>query len=229
MVTNTFIAPFTVDQNMDLTTMVNKCGANIYDFQNSTITFVLKSQPKCILKVRTIDSVRLNLKLNVTVEDFYSNDAQTTFIDKISTFLGIDMSNIRIAVVGTSSNSVNLALIPNVPLQPSTSSNDSLYNPDNYTDTDDGSDMNALLSNYAIQIAQAVNNGSLVLSTANNLNGSPRLVETSNIKEYSNNKDNSENATTTIVLFSILITLVCLIGLGIACFYKKKMETLLSN
>ena len=240
MKTNTFIAPFRPEQNIDLTTMVNVCGANIYDFKNSTITFVINSQANCILKVRTIDAVQLTIPLTVSIEEFYSNDGQTAFIDKISTFLGIDMSTFRIAVIGSDSNSVNVAIVPIVPLQ--TFSNDNFYsnfsdnstdnnslndnntnNTLNTNDTDDnGNNMTSQLTDLASKLMEGLNNGNLVLTPASSNGVSRRLVVNNDIDSIA-----SINSSTIIIILSISAFCLLMILFG---YYRKytKVDGLLN-
>jgi len=243
MFNNTFISPFRPDQKIDLTTMVDQCGANIYNSNNCTITFVLNSQPGCVLKVRTINAIKITMHLTNTVEDFYSNDGQTTFIDKISTFLGLDMGRIRIAGISSGSTIVDFAIVENLTLQNSTSPDDSLAS--NASTTPNSSQIqnfNAMaseLTNYGNQLTQAVNNGSLVMpSKLGNVTGiTTQLVVTNitatNTTNNTNNTNNTngttnhstktnDNSNLTVILIATLIPSFVLIILIIICCIKNK-------
>lgn len=50
------------------------------------------------------NSVKVSLRLDTTVDDFYKNDMASSFIDKMTAFLGISMDRIRI--VGVRAGSV---------------------------------------------------------------------------------------------------------------------------
>lgn len=50
--------------------------------------------------------VQVNLRLAVTVEEFYNEDVQTSFINRISAYLGISAN--RIKIVGLKSSSSRL-------------------------------------------------------------------------------------------------------------------------
>jgi len=198
---STFINPFRPDQNVNLTDMAtnpDNCGANIYDSANDTIWFILNNLPTCVLKVRTIDGIRITMHLQTTVADFYSNNGVASFIDKISAFLGLDMSTIRIASINTGSVVVGFAIVQNQNLTPSTSAQDSLTS--NYTNISNASQiaqfnqMVEQLNTYSAILYQAVYNGSLNISGIKILDMQSELAVT-NITVASTTQNNTTNNT----------------------------------
>ena len=121
LMNGTFVKPYRVDQNVDLSTKINECGANIYDPDQRTIQFVITNNQDCKLKVRTVNSVKVSLRMDSTIEDFYSNDGEALFVDKIAAFLNIDASRIRIVNVLKGSVIVNFDVVENKNLTNSTS------------------------------------------------------------------------------------------------------------
>ena len=124
MYNETFIKAYSKDQNINLTDLAlnpDNCGANIYDPNTSNIIFIINNNPNCVLKVRTIDAITIKMHLDTTVTDFYANNGVATFMDKISAFLGLDISRIRIASVQTVFANVSLDIVAEMPLSDFTS------------------------------------------------------------------------------------------------------------
>ena len=241
MYNKTFIKPYRNDQNINLTELAlnpNSCGANIYDPDTSNITFVINNRPNCILKVRTIDAIRITMHLDTTVADFYANNGVATFLDKISAFLGLDMSRIRIASIKTGSVYVGFAIVANQALSDSTSALDTVNS--TYTNVSNASQIAQFnkmvneLTNYSNVLQQAVNNGTLNISNIKILDMQSQLIVTnitnSSWTNTSNNTSNnttpkvivqgSEDNTTMIVLLAVLIP-CCSLLLLLLCFCIK--------
>ena len=75
------------------------CGANNFYFDNRTIDFVLVRWKDCMVHIHETNSVKVTMRFETTLEDFYKNDGEATFIDKISAFLGISSDRIRIVTI----------------------------------------------------------------------------------------------------------------------------------
>ena len=197
MVNKTFIKPYKKTDNVNLTDLAlnpQQCGANIYDPDNSTIQFVLNSELNCILKVRTIDSVRITLHYATTVEDFYKNTGEASFFDKIRAFLGIDMARIRIAGIRSGSVIIVFDVVEDKNLTNSTSALDtenSTYNGSNFTEIDRKSQE---LANFGTKLCDSINNGSLVLTNATVL-GVSYAVYVVNISNNTSSNNQSNNQT----------------------------------
>ena len=207
MANQTMIKPFKKEDNINLTALAlspDQCGANIYDVDNSSIIFVLNSQSDCILKVRTIDSIRITMHLETTVEDFYKNNAQATFFDKIRAFLGLDMARIRIAGIRSGSVILIFDIVEELNLTNSTSALDT------ENSTSDGnlteSEIQLLnstaseLKNYGEKLVQSIDNGSFTLPNTTILGITTQLISTNitstnDANNTTNNTNNTNNNT----------------------------------
>lgn len=50
------------------------CGANNYFFANNTIHFVITNVPSCQVRVYQKNFLKVNLRISMTPEEFYSNE-----------------------------------------------------------------------------------------------------------------------------------------------------------
>lgn len=108
------VESFLVNDNIDLTTKTETCGANIYDWNTRSIQFVINGNPDCIVSVIVLDTVRINIKVNIPVNQFFANNNKFSFISAVASFLGIkDYS--RIKIVGTAPNSARFLSATPVP------------------------------------------------------------------------------------------------------------------
>ena len=126
---NTINSKFIEPSRANSTNLIEKnrsCGANVYDSNLNKISFILTAEKDCVLSVRTINAVRVNLRMETTLDDFYKNDGEATFFDKISTFLGIDFSRIRIANIRAGSVIVDFQIVENKGFDQGASSTDSI-------------------------------------------------------------------------------------------------------
>lgn len=95
----TIIRPFALSEKKDLNDYTWSCGANIYDDTDNSITFVVTRSDECFVTASVLNAVKVAMRLETTVEDFYKNDMASTFIDNMAAFLGISMDRIRIVNV----------------------------------------------------------------------------------------------------------------------------------
>ena len=250
---NTFIRPFRKDQNKNLSEMVqwmDKCGANIYDPDNSTITFIVNNNPNCVLKIRTVDAIRITIHMDTTVEDFYKNNGEATFIDKISAFLHLDMSRIRIAQIRTGSVYVGFDIVEDKALTASTSAVVSEVS--DYSNATTAAQVAAFkamqqkLEAYGTQIQNGATNGTLSILNSTILGVTTQIIVTNvtindnstNVTNNTSNNTNStnntnttkpsvvvvqaEDTTTMIILLATLIPAFSLLFLALCCFVKNK-------
>jgi len=75
------------------------CGRHIFLYETTKIYFILTGEEDCIVHVKQIEAVRLSLKIEMPIQDFYDNDGQMTFIDKMTTFLGIPHNKLKIVSI----------------------------------------------------------------------------------------------------------------------------------
>ena len=58
----------------DITTMGGVCGANYFDFEKNTITFIVNGKNNCQVRVTLASYVQLTIRLSTDIATFYSND-----------------------------------------------------------------------------------------------------------------------------------------------------------
>ena len=75
------------------------CGANIFYYDNRTIAFVVNKDPDCMVHIIETNSVFVTMRFEVTLEDFYKNNHEALFVDKISAFLNISPDRVRIVKI----------------------------------------------------------------------------------------------------------------------------------
>lgn len=100
LVNDVIVPYYPFDRQPDLNLHTNICGANNYFFRNRTIHFVVHGDMNCLVRVRLINSVQINMRLATTVEEFWSSNStqQTLFINRIASLLQIPAN--RVKVVG---------------------------------------------------------------------------------------------------------------------------------
>ena len=96
LVNGKIISPYVLSENVDLFSKTDICGANNFNPDNRTVEFVVNRKSDCIVRVRYVDSVKVNMRLSTTLEEFYQNNGVASFIDKMTSFLGIEMSRLKI-------------------------------------------------------------------------------------------------------------------------------------
>ena len=89
--------------SLDLTV----CGSNIFFYENYTVHFVLTGHKDCQVRVSLTNSIQLTTKFSMSIEDFFANDGETKFINRICAALAItDYS--RVKIVGVYNGSVTI-------------------------------------------------------------------------------------------------------------------------
>jgi hypothetical protein len=73
------------------------CGENRYTGVVNILEFYIKKG--CNLTVSPIDSIYSSIRLNWTLDGFYSKGGTTYFVDRLAASLGIHASNIKIVSV----------------------------------------------------------------------------------------------------------------------------------
>jgi len=78
------------------------CGENRYvGGIDNYLEFIMT--PECEITVNPIDSFQSNVRMEWTMDEFYSNGGQTSFADRVSGVLGIHASRIKVVSVYTGS------------------------------------------------------------------------------------------------------------------------------
>lgn len=97
LVNGDIVKPYLFENPPNLEDKVSTCGGNNYYHKNNTIHFIVTNAFDCIVQVRQVNQVFVNMRLKMTVEEFYADvSKQTEFIDRMAAFLEIDFSKIRI-------------------------------------------------------------------------------------------------------------------------------------
>lgn len=87
------------------------CGENRYMGVVNILEFYIT--PGCDLYIEPIDSIYAAVRLNWTMEGFYSNGGTTQFVDRLAASLGIHASNIKIVSVYMGSVVVQMMITDN--------------------------------------------------------------------------------------------------------------------
>lgn len=81
------------------------CGSNKFFYQNYTVHFVLTADKNCQVRVSLTNSIQLTARFSMDINDFFSNDGKTKFIDRMCAVLGI-VDTSRLKIVGIYNGSV---------------------------------------------------------------------------------------------------------------------------
>lgn len=70
------VKPYPLNEGVPVNLMdhVDKCGANTFHFQNGTIEFVVNGKDNCQVRVRLSSYIKLSVRIDIPIDDFYSND-----------------------------------------------------------------------------------------------------------------------------------------------------------
>lgn len=77
----------------------NVCGENRWIHGVNQLEFTLLASPACTINLETTQSIALSFRIDMTVSDFFANDGETQFIDRMAAALNIPQSRIRIVGV----------------------------------------------------------------------------------------------------------------------------------
>lgn len=99
------VKPITLlDNNGETPLNVSQCGSNKYFYQNNTVHFVVTGDKNCQVRVLLTNSIQLNLRIDMDINDFFNADGKTKFIDRMCAVLGItDISRVKVVSVYTGS------------------------------------------------------------------------------------------------------------------------------
>ncbi len=81
------------------------CGSNKFFYKNYTIHFVITGDAKCLVRVSLSNSIQLTARFAMDINDFYSNNGQTKFIDRMCALLNVADTS-RLKIVGIYNGSV---------------------------------------------------------------------------------------------------------------------------
>lgn len=99
------------DNNIQAASLIKEtvCGENRFVGIVNILEFYLA--PGCNITIAPVDSIRTNLRLNWTLDQFYSSGGTTKFQDRIAASLGIKVANVKIVSVYQGSVVVDFSLV----------------------------------------------------------------------------------------------------------------------
>lgn len=83
---NTKIKPIEYEEGKttDWTQLTGSCGSHTYFPLNQTLIWVMNARPDCEVTVVIENSVKVAMRLDVPLDEYYKNIGNTRFIDKIA-------------------------------------------------------------------------------------------------------------------------------------------------
>ncbi len=98
------------------------CGSNKFFYKNYTIHFVVTGDINCKVRVSLTNSIQLTARFAMNINDFFRDDGQTRFINRMCALLSINDTS-RVKIVGIYTGSIQIISIispPSIPLEQST-------------------------------------------------------------------------------------------------------------
>ena len=106
------IEPIAVNSDViDYSQYADTCGAHAYFSSNYTLIFLVNNKPDCLVKVIKTDSVRVEMRLDLPVKEFYSNIGTSLFRDRLADILKIPTHRLRIVGIRKGSTIVDFNII----------------------------------------------------------------------------------------------------------------------
>ena len=222
-VNNILIKPYNDAKNSTDLSSLMSCGSH-YWLSNGTIEVLINSEDLCIIYLEVIDSVKISIGFDMTIEEFYTNDGFSLFIDKISQLLGISTDRLRIAGIRKGSVIIDFFIDED---KNDTDKKDLKKLLDSFVNmTKDGKlnflDKTVLDIEYSYNFKENLN-----FSNGNNTNINKTRIVINNAKYEENNKEN------TIIAISVSITgffiVILLVVLWLKCRKRKKIGEISLN
>lgn len=229
------IKSFRPDASVSLIEKISDCGANIFDPDNRLIYFVINNSPDCKLKINTINSVRITVHMETTIDDFYKNTGEASFIDKISAFLKLDMGRVRIVGVRKGSVILDFVITEKKGFSESTNASATFEaNKTNGTSTSDVDkflEMKKELTQLASNLTTGLTSGSLDVGyKVTNVTTQMQLTTNITVNETETPKPSagSDDEKTNAILLGILIPFG-VVAIGLIAFFCFKNKEYLSK
>jgi hypothetical protein len=96
------------------------CGENRWVALKNQLQFIITSH--CEIKLEYFDSIQSNVRMEWTMDEFYSAGGVTSFVDRVSAALGIHASQMKVVAVYTGSLVVDYVIEPDTTESSSSSS-----------------------------------------------------------------------------------------------------------
>jgi hypothetical protein len=100
------------------------CGENRWVALKNQLQFIITSH--CEIKLEYFDSIQSNVRMEWTMDEFYSAGGVTSFVDRVSAALGIHASQMKVVAVYTGSLVVDYVIEPDTTESSSSSSDAAL-------------------------------------------------------------------------------------------------------
>ena len=103
--------PIIAEENkeIDWSQYKNKCGAHVFYPSNSTIFWVVTAN-NCEVTIKKLKTVKIAMRLDVDLADFYNDIGTTTFLDKIAGLLSIHPSQLKIVGIRKGSTIIDFVI-----------------------------------------------------------------------------------------------------------------------
>ena len=98
----------TTKQQLQINPATANCGTNRYVGVENYLEFFV--MPGCVVQVRPRDAVMTSVRLQWTVEQFFTS-AYTSFVQNMASVLGVDPSRIKIVSVYTGSVVIDIQVL----------------------------------------------------------------------------------------------------------------------
>ena len=238
----------TNSSSLDVFLNYKTCGSNYYDSYHNTISFVLTSEPDCILIIQTVSYIQVSMHLQTSIDSFYTSTNIASFLDIITAFLGIDFARLRLVSVVSGSVYVNFQILE-AKIPPSI--NSSVSSNSSSAQATLNSNFETLLKDFT-NLIQKLNNGlnnsyglswpvlgikaepmisnplnlTVPNSTLGIMNGSLLLVAENKVITLSNTQESKGLSFETIMILSLAIPLTLLLVALTCCCIKKDGVTI---
>jgi hypothetical protein len=187
------------------------CGANIYFGVDQTVQFKLTGASDCVLKTEVTNAIKGSMRYDINIDDFFSQDGPTKFIDRIVMVLGLSATRIRVVNIVPGSTVINFHVIGQN---------------QNAANTENGAEVQTELKGLVAQLNSAVADGQLSILNAAVLDSEFEI----SVKEE--NLDEAEEAVQSsspimiIIIAGAVSALIVLIG---AFFVYRRYQNLKSK
>lgn len=105
-------------ETINLLDYKDKCGTNIYTSSsnsdaapNTTLTWIQTADPNCLVTVVKSSTVKINMRLDINVMDFYKDIGPTSFIDRMAALLGIPIARLKIVGIRSGSTIIDFFIL----------------------------------------------------------------------------------------------------------------------
>jgi len=174
-------------ENISITDTSLKCGDSKWTSVANTLDFFITNDVNCILTFKAVNSIQLSLRLNISVEDFYSKGSRNQLIFNIAAVLNIPPEQIRITGILKGSTIVQTQILEKVPtLNDSTSSSSS-------STTNSNTGTNNLLVDGKLNLSRALDTLISSIQTGSLNLPAPVLDIKYNVVTATNSGTNSNN------------------------------------